>query len=97
LEFQNFSSSGFQSEIQVVDRSLISRVPWFPRRRSWKQKNRSLMGALGAPPDGGVAYRPVVGPRGRRAPTASSTTLIQASCQIGGFKSLLAFSVACRH
>ncbi len=29
LGFQNFSSSGFQSEIQVVARSLIGDFPWF--------------------------------------------------------------------
>jgi hypothetical protein len=29
LWFQNFSSSGFQSEIQVVVRSLILRLPLF--------------------------------------------------------------------
>src|SRR5216683_2206672 len=42
LEFQNFSSSGFQSEIQEVVRSLIGDVPWFerPPRRAflWLKK-----------------------------------------------------------
>src|SRR5580704_13371365 len=48
LEFQNFSFSGFQSEIQLVARSLIEGVPWFesslrPPRRVLcaQQKSRS--------------------------------------------------------
>src|SRR6266567_1357939 len=69
LEFQNLSSSGFQSEIQVVDRSLIGRYPLVrmsatsaPARSLAKKKSRSRLERSMLPPDSGVAYRPVVGP-----------------------------------
>src|SRR3984893_16562722 len=71
LEFQNFSSSGFQSEIQVVVRSLILGCPLVrmiakvrPGARSCgPKKNRSLIGrGWRSLPDSGVACWPVVGP-----------------------------------
>src|SRR5258707_7866486 len=68
LEFQNLSSSGFQSEIQLVVRSFIGVVPWFecsprlPRRVPWPKKNRSRLERSMLPPDSGVANGPVVGP-----------------------------------
>src|SRR5438445_8080747 len=79
LEFQNLSSSGFQSEIQVVVRSLIGRFPLVrmiatsaPARSLWPKKNRSPKERSALPPDSGVACWPVVGPF-RRHPRGTAS------------------------
>jgi hypothetical protein len=86
-------SSGFQSEIQVLFRALIVCRPLFCVRGLGfsssarcvlvdQLKSRSLMERFSAPPDSGVACRPVVGPSGvaiAGGPNSNSAT--QGLCQ----------------
>jgi len=63
LEFQNLSSSGFQSEIQVVLRSLSARYPRFECRPCLPgafpgKKKAASVGALDAHPDSALRMGP---------------------------------------